>query len=108
MPVDGKKRVVYLKGTMEFPDPEGADAEGLVAVGGELSVPRLLQAYRTGLFPWTAAPITWWSPDPRAIFELDHFRIPKSLRRVLRKNVFGITRDQAFKEVMEGCAAPAP
>jgi len=53
-------------------------------------------------------PITWWSPDPRAIFELETFRPPRSLRRFLRKRPFEITRDRAFRRVMEGCAAPAP
>ncbi len=91
-----------------FPDPATATNDGLVAIGGDLSVPRLLLAYRSGIFPWTIGPITWWSPDPRAIFELDQFHVSKSLARVIRKGTFEITRDQAFKEVMEGCAAPAP
>src|SRR5207237_8583818 len=54
-----------------FPHPRMADEEGLLAIGGDLSVARLLLAYRSGIFPWTVDPITWWSPDPRAIFELD-------------------------------------
>ncbi len=85
-----------------------ASAEGLVAVGGDLSVRRLLLAYRSGVFPWTVAPITWWSPDPRAIFELDKFHVSRSLRRVLRQQRFAITRDRVFAQVMQGCAAPAP
>jgi len=95
-----------------FPDPRTADTTGpypgLVAIGGDLSVPRLLLAYRSGMFPWTDDPITWWSPDPRAIFELDQFHLPRSLARVIRKGVFQITRDRAFRKVIEGCAAPAP
>ena len=71
-------------------------------------MPRLLLAYRSGIFPWTDDPITWWSPDPRAIFELDQFHLPRSLARVIRKGVFQITRDRAFRKVIEGCAAPAP
>ena len=97
-----------LNHRLRFPNPRTASAEGLVAVGGDLSVPRLLLAYRSGLFPWTAEPITWWSPDPRAIFELGQFHVSHSLSRVLRKGAFQITRDQAFRQVMEGCAAPAP
>jgi leucyl/phenylalanyl-tRNA--protein transferase len=93
---------------LRFPDPRLAEAEGLVAVGGDLSVPRLLLAYRSGLFPWTVEPITWWSPDPRAIFELDGFHVSRSLGRVIRRGVFRITMDRAFGEVMAGCAAPAP
>ena len=91
-----------------FPDPRTAGPSGLVAVGGELSVPRLRLAYRCGIFPWTVKPVTWWSPDPRAIFELDRFRPPRSLARLLRKQPFAVTRDQAFRQVMEACAAPAP
>lgn len=101
-------RFTFLDQRLRFPNPSLADAEGLVAVGGDLSVPRLLLAYRSGIFPWTANPVTWWSPDPRAIFELDQFHVPRSLRRVLRQAVFRVTRDQAFRAVMEGCAAPAP
>ena len=91
-----------------FPSPHRADAEGLVAIDGDLSVPRLLLAYRSGIFPWTVDPITWWSPEPRAIFELDGFHVSRSLARVIRKAVFSITVDRAFGQVMQGCAAPAP
>jgi|ERR1051325_1510421 leucyl/phenylalanyl-tRNA--protein transferase len=92
---------------LHFPDPRLADDEGLVAVGGDLSVPRLLLAYRSGIFPWTANPVTWWSPDPRAIFEFDRFHVSHSLAKVLRQEVFHVTIDRAFREVMKGCAAPA-
>ena len=90
-----------------FPDPRRADAEGLVAVGGDFSVPRLLLAYRSGIFPWTDDPITWWSPDPRGVIEFDRFHVPRSLARVLRKGVFEVTADRAFRDVMAGCAEPA-
>jgi leucyl/phenylalanyl-tRNA--protein transferase len=106
------KLPVALTERLWFPDARIADTNGpypgLVATGGDLSVPRLLLAYRSGMFPWTDAPITWWSPDPRAIFELDQFHLPRSLARVIRKGVFQITRDRAFRKVIEGCAAPAP
>ena len=100
--------VSLLDQRLRFPDPRRADAEGLLAVGGDLSVPRLLLAYRSGIFPWTVDPITWWSPDPRAIFELDGFQVSRSLARVLRQGRFRISIDAAFREVMEGCAEPAP
>ena len=91
-----------------FPDAHtaqrGGARNGLVAIGGDLSVPRLLLAYRSGIFPWTDGPVTWWSPDPRAIFELDRFHVPESLTRVIRKRIFEITMDRAFRQVMEGCA----
>jgi leucyl/phenylalanyl-tRNA--protein transferase len=96
-----------LTSRLEFPDPRLADEEGLVAVGGDLSVPRLLLAYRTGIFPWTVKPITWWSPDPRAIFELNAFHLSRSFVRILRKQRFEVTIDRAFPEVIKGCAAPA-
>src|SRR5690348_13826563 len=91
-----------------FPDPRLADAEGLVAVGGDLSVARLLAAYRAGIFPWTADPVTWWSPDPRGVFELGQFHVSRSLARVLRQRRFRVTLNEAFGAVMEGCAKPAP
>lgn len=93
---------------LRFPDPRTADGEGLVAIGGDLSAPRLRLAYRSGIFPWTVNPITWWSPDPRAIFELERFHVPHSLAKFMHKQPFKITHDRAFRQVMEGCAAPAP
>lgn len=75
-----------------------------MAVGGDLSAERLLLAYRSGLFPWTDHPVTWWSPDPRAIIEFDRFHVPRSLEKFLRKQPFQITVDRAFREVMAGCA----
>ncbi len=97
----------FLTSRLAFPDPRLADEEGLLAIGGDLSVDRLLLAYRSGIFPWTVSPITWWSPDPRAIFELDAFYVSRSFARVLRKKPFEITIDRAFADVMKGCAAPA-
>jgi leucyl/phenylalanyl-tRNA--protein transferase len=111
MNVSRVKLPATLTERLWFPDPRTADTTGpypgLVAIGGDLSVPRLLLAYRSGMFPWTDDPITWWSPDPRAIFELDQFHLPRSLARVIRKGIFQITRDRAFRKVIEGCAAPA-
>ena len=102
---------VLLTKRLWFPDPRtaqcGGPHDGLVAVGGDLSVSRLLLAYRNGMFPWTDDPVTWWSPDPRAIFELDRFHASGSLAHVIRKGVFEITIDRAFRQVMEGCAGPA-
>ena len=99
--------IKLLTGSLRFPDPRSADREGLVAGGGDLSVPRLLLAYRTGIFPWTVDPITWWSPDPRAIFEWDRFHVPRRLAQTLRQGVFQVTINRAFRQVMKGCAAPA-
>ena len=91
-----------------FPDPRNAvkrgSEAGLVAVGGDLSVPRLLLAYQSGLFPWTADPVTWWSPAKRGIFELDQFHVPRSLARTLRKCGFEVSFDRAFRDVITACA----
>lgn len=94
--------------TTEFPDPRQANAKGLVAIGGDLSPERLLVAYRNGIFPWTVSPISWWSPDPRAILEFDQLHVPESLRKVLRKDVFEISIDRAFSQVIRSCAARTP
>lgn len=91
-----------------FPDPNSASANGLLAVGGDLSPERLLLAYRSGIFPWSVNPITWWSPDPRAIFDLDHFHVSRSFARILRQQPFRITFDHAFSAVIQSCAEPRP
>ncbi|CAF0703681.1 leucyl/phenylalanyl-tRNA--protein transferase [Candidatus Methylacidithermus pantelleriae] len=93
---------------ISFPDVSKADPDGLVAIGGDLSVPRLLAGYRSGIFPWTDRPLTWWSPDPRAIFELETFRVPRRLAQKLRQGKFAFTINQAFEEVIRGCAEPSP
>jgi leucyl/phenylalanyl-tRNA--protein transferase len=98
---------VLLDNRLAFPDPARADEEGLVAFGGDLSAKRLLLAYRTGIFPWTVQPITWWSPDPRAIFELDSFRPPRRLAQIIRHQPYEVTFNSAFSEVMGECAKPA-
>src|SRR5258706_15556248 len=100
--------IAILNDTLWFPEPQSANADGLVAVGGDLSVPRVLLAYRSGIFPWTANPLTWWSPDPRGIFSLDAFHCPRSLAKEIHRGQFEITIDENFREVMEACAAPAP
>jgi leucyl/phenylalanyl-tRNA--protein transferase len=100
--------VAILDSRLAFPNPRQADSQGLVAIGGDLSVARLLLAYGSGIFPWTDSPVTWWSPDPRAILEWDRFHVSKSLARTLRKGAFRTTTDQAFRQVMENCAALGP
>jgi leucyl/phenylalanyl-tRNA--protein transferase len=100
--------IAILNRALHFPDPRLANAKGLVAIGGDLSADRLLLAYRTGVFPWTIAPISWWSPDPRAILEFRQLHVPDSLKKILRKEVFQITLDRAFPQVIQNCAARAP
>jgi leucyl/phenylalanyl-tRNA--protein transferase len=86
--------------------PEWADETGLVFVGGDLSPARLLQAYRHGIFPWydTGDPVCWWSPDPRAVFELDGLYVARRLRRTLRSGRFTLSVNRAFGDVIRGCA----
>lgn len=95
-----------------FPDPRQAGshgtANGLVAIGGDLSVERLLLAYKSGIFPWTDDPVTWWSPDPRAVIELGQLHVSRRLKQILRRGDFEITMNTCFRRVMEGCAAPGP
>ncbi len=91
-----------------FPDPELAleEPEGLLAVGGDLSPQRLLNAYSQGIFPWFSddQPILWWSPDPRAVFMLDDLTFKKSLCKTLRQRRFSVTLDRAFADVIEECS----
>ena len=100
----------YLNELINFPAPEEALAEpnGLLAVGGDLSPARLLEAYYHGIFPWFNAddPILWWSPSPRAIFvpKLDFGS--KSLRKTLKNAAWKYTINHAFLDVMSGCAQP--
>jgi leucyl/phenylalanyl-tRNA--protein transferase len=89
-----------------FPPPDYADPSGLLAVGGDLSNERLLEAYRLGIFPWYSddQPILWWSPDPRLVLDPEDFKIPRSLRKILQKGVFQVTFDHAFEQVIQACA----
>ena len=89
-----------------FPDPDQANPEGLVAIGGSLSHERLLRAYSMGIFPWYGAdtPILWWSPDPRCVLLPQDLHISRSLRRTLKTARFTITLNQAFAEVIRRCA----
>lgn len=90
-----------------FPDPELADDEGLIAIGGDLSSERLLAAYDHGIFPWPAKglPLLWWSPNPRAVFDPERLRVSRSMRRVLRSGRFRVTFNQDFERVMVECGS---
>lgn len=93
-----------------FPEPETAlrDPNGLLAAGGDLSVGRLLYAYRHGIFPWYSErqPILWWSPDPRTVLSPAQMHVSHSLRKQLRQREYVVTLDTAFDAVMAACAAP--
>ncbi len=83
-----------------------AEPDGLLAVGGDLGIKRLLIAYSMGIFPWypEGSPILWWSPDPRLVLFPDELKISRSLRRTLRKGSFMVTMDTAFEQVIRSCA----
>jgi leucyl/phenylalanyl-tRNA--protein transferase len=87
-------------------DPTLADEVGLVAMGGDLRPETLVRAYCRGIFPWydEGWPVCWWSPDPRAIFELDRVHVSRRLARTLRNPQWRCTIDQAFNAVIHGCA----
>ncbi|RUO33298.1 leucyl/phenylalanyl-tRNA--protein transferase [Aliidiomarina soli] len=92
----------------EFPDPQQAlhEPNGLLAVGGDLSVPRLVEAYRQGIFPWFSDgdPLLWWSPDPRAVIDPQQLHIGRSLRKAIRKSHLHCTINHAFEEVISACS----
>lgn len=95
---------------LSFPPLETAMREpnGLLAAGGDLSPERLLAAYRHGCFPWyqEGQPLLWWSPDPRTVLYPEELHVSRSLAKKLRQGVFDVTFDRAFRDVIEGCAAP--
>lgn len=92
---------------MPLPAPEDADARGLVAVGGDLSPSRLLDAYRNGIFPWyeEGLPILWHSPDPRMVLRCDELVISRSLRKRLRRGTYEVAFDRNFPRVIRECAS---
>ena len=91
-----------------FPDPWYAPGDRPLAVGGDLRLERLVQAYRRGIFPWYShgGPILWWSPDPRTVIVPAELRVSRRLGRRLRRNEFRTSENAAFAEVVKGCAAP--
>ncbi|WP_106790925.1 leucyl/phenylalanyl-tRNA--protein transferase [Aquimarina sp. Aq78] len=95
-----------LTDTIQFPSVTLADTNGLLAIGGDLSVDRLLEAYHNGIFPWydKDQPILWYSPDPRMVLFPSELRVSKSMRQLIRKNKFEVTFNKAFESVVQHCA----
>jgi leucyl/phenylalanyl-tRNA--protein transferase len=95
----------YLSKELFFPPVSQTHSSGIIALGGDLSTARLLLAYRSGIFPWfeDGEPITWWSPDPRMVLFLDELVVSKSMRNVLNRNLFTVTFNQNFREVISNC-----
>ena len=96
----------FLNHSIEFPPVAQASEEGVLAIGGDLSVPRLLLAYKQGVFPWynDEEPIIWWSPDPRFILIPDELKVSKSMKQVLRNRGFEVTVNRNFRAVIEHCS----
>jgi leucyl/phenylalanyl-tRNA--protein transferase len=95
--------VPLIDGGRPLPDVTEASPE-LLAVGGTMTVERLLEAYGKGIFPWSVNPVTWWSPDPRAVFDLKTVHIPRRLRTLLKSHPYRVSFDEAFEQVMRACA----
>ncbi len=95
-----------LTDELVFPPATLAEEDGLLAIGGDLSLPRLLLAYSSGLFPWSneGDPLLWWSPDPRCVFEPGAMRVSRSLAKTLRQGRYQVTCNKAFERVIEHCA----
>jgi len=99
--------ISFLTDALAFPELNKANSEGLLAVGGDLSPERLLLAYQSGIFPWfneDDAIILWWSPNPRMVLYPKKIRISKSMRKVLRDEVFTLTKNTCFSAVLDHCA----
>ena len=95
----------FITKELYFPPVEEASYEGILAVGGDLSVERLLMAYNNGIFPWFDAdePILWWSPPERMVVNPNDYKVSKSLRNILNRNIFEVTINKDFESVIENC-----
>ena len=92
--------------SFEFPDLDKANEDGLLAIGGDLSIERLKHAYSKGIFPWyqKGMPILWWSPDPRMVLFPEKMIISHSLKQSIKKQQFAVTVDTAFEQVIKNCS----
>jgi leucyl/phenylalanyl-tRNA--protein transferase len=95
----------FLTRELYFPSVEYASPDGLLAVGGDLSPERLMLAYRNGIFPWFEddEPILWWSPPQRMVLYFDELKVSKSMRNILNRNIFTVTFNTAFRDVIMNC-----
>ncbi len=99
--------VFLLSDKLIFPPPALAERDGLLAVGGDLSIERLILAYQMGIFPWFSdgEPILWWSPDPRLVLYPSELKVSRSLQKLMRQKKFRISMDTAFEAVMRECVS---
>lgn len=96
----------FLKPGEKFPPVESANEDGILAIGLDLSVDRLLEAYNKGIFPWydQSQPVLWWSPDPRMVLFPQNLKVSKSMRQLLKKEAFNVTFNRDFRAVIRECA----
>lgn len=101
-----KIRMYFLSKELFFPPVEEANDDGIVAIGGDLSPERLLLAYRCGIFPWfdDDEPILWWSPPERMVLFPEEFKVSKSMRNILNQDIFKVTYNQNFRDVITNCS----
>jgi len=96
--------MILLSDKLVFPPPEEADEDGLLCMGGDLSVERLLLAYRKGIFPWYEGNLPlWWNPDPRFVIFPSELKVSKTMKQVLARNYFDVTSNKAFLQVIQYC-----
>jgi leucyl/phenylalanyl-tRNA---protein transferase len=97
--------VYFLSKELYFPPVSEASEEGILAIGGDLSPERLLLAYKNGIFPWfnEDEPILWWSPEERMVLFFEDLKISKSMRNILNRNIFRVTFNTAFEDVIANC-----
>lgn len=97
--------VLLDENTLFFPPVDETHDSGIIAIGGDLSVERIALAYKSGIFPWfeDGEPITWWSPEYRMVLFLDELRVSKSMRNILNRNIFKVTYNTRFREVITHC-----
>ena len=95
----------FLSEDLFFPPVSEAYPDGILAIGGDLSTERLVLAYKSGIFPWfeEGEPIYWWSPNPRMVLFLDELVVSKSMRNILNRNIFSVTFNENFREVISNC-----
>ncbi len=97
--------MIFLNDNIWFPPVSSASIDGMIAIGGDLSVERLLLAYRSGIFPWynEGEPIVWYSPDPRMVLFPEKLKVSKSMRQLINKKIFKVTFNTHFNEVIANC-----
>ncbi|TXD82533.1 leucyl/phenylalanyl-tRNA--protein transferase [Subsaximicrobium wynnwilliamsii] len=98
--------MVFLDETLSFPHVSQASAEGILAIGGDLSPERLVLAYKSGIFPWfdSDEPILWWSPNPRFVLFPEQLKVSKSMKQVLRNANFELSVNHDFEQVIDTCS----